>query len=185
MYPNQEIDRIQVVVDNPGVRRETITEITQEGPREFSFSPGVLLALAILALIVIGLPVYVVSNKNANEDANRQAMLEASRANETQSQQPATSPAPAQQPPIVVQQPAASVTQEKGSPLDDATIQDAATKRLSDDPSLTSISVIVIDGKATLVGVIGSPELKAKAQRVVKAVRGVKSVENKIEVVNQ
>jgi osmotically-inducible protein OsmY len=79
---------------------------------------------------------------------------------------------------------AASVTQEKGSSLDDTTIQDAATKRLTADPNLASISVIVIDGRATLMGTVGSSELKAKAERVVKAVRGVKLVENKIEVSN-
>jgi hypothetical protein len=61
MYPNHEIDHTQVVVDTPGKRRATIAELTQEGPREFSFSPGVLVALAILALIAIGLTIYVVS----------------------------------------------------------------------------------------------------------------------------
>jgi hypothetical protein len=195
MYPNQEVDRKQVVVDTPGGRRETTTETRQEGPREFSFSPGVLVTLAILALIAIGLTIYVVSNKNANEEANRQAMLEANRAN--QQQPPASSPAPpqqpviiqpqapVQQPPVVIQQPPASVMQEKVSPLDDTTIQDAATKRLAIDPTLVTTSVIVIGGRATLVGTVDSPELKAKAERVVKAVRGVKSVENKIEVSNK
>jgi hypothetical protein len=196
MYPNQEVDRRQVVVNSPGERRETITETKQEGPSELSFSGGVIAIIAIMALIAIGLTYYVVSNKNANEEANRQAALEASRNNDAQSQQPSTAPAPAQQPviiqqpaapqaPVIVTPPAASVTQDKSSPLDDLTIQDAATKRLTDDPSLASISVMVIDGRATLMGTVNSSELKTKAEKIVKAVRGVKSVENKLEISNR
>src|SRR5215813_2133907 len=104
MYPNQEVDRRHVVEDSPGERRETITEKTQEGPREIIFSGGVIAIIAIIALLAIGLTYYVISNKNANEEANRQAMLEASRTNDAQSQQQPVTPAPAQQP-VIIQQP--------------------------------------------------------------------------------
>jgi hypothetical protein len=195
MYPNQEVEHRHVVVNTPGERRETITETTQEEPREFRLSPGVLATIAILALVAIGLTLYVVKNNNENDAANRQALLEASQ--REQAQQPAVvtppaqqpviiqPPAPQQQAPVVVQQPAPSIPQEKVSPLDDMTIQDAATKRLTDDSSLAAISVIVINGKAVLTGTVESAELKANAEKVVRAVRGVKSVDNQIVISKQ
>jgi osmotically-inducible protein OsmY len=69
--------------------------------------------------------------------------------------------------------------------LDDTTIQDAATKRLTDDPGLASVTVIVIGGKATLTGTVNSADLKSAAERVVRRVQGVKSVENKVEISGQ
>src|SRR5689334_6967730 len=201
MYPDREIEHRHVVINAPGERRETVTETTQEVPREVSLSPAMMMAIAIVALVAIGLTFYVVSNKNANEEANRQALLEASK---TQSQQPTPlppstqpstqqpviiqQPAPAapaapvqvQQPPIIIQQPA--LAQDRSSPLNDLTIQDAATKRLTDDPNLASVSALVISGRVTLTGTVNSAELTAAAEKVVKGVRGVKSVENKIEV---
>lgn len=192
MYTNQETEHRHIVVNEPGERRETITETTQEGPREIGISPGLIAIVALLALVAICLTFYVVNNKNANEAANRQAMLEAGQANKEQPaapypQQPVIiqQPAPAQQAPVIVQQPVPSVPQEKSNALDDITIQDAATKRLTDDPGLAQVSAIVISGKAILTGTVGSAELKANAEKVVKAVRGVKSVDNQITISNQ
>jgi type II secretory pathway pseudopilin PulG len=195
MYPNQEVEHRHVVVNTPGERRETITETTQEEPREFRLSPGVIAMMAILALVAIGLTLYVVNNNNENDAANRQALLEASQREQAQqpavvtppSQQPVIiqQPAPQQQAPVVIQQPAPSIPQEKASPLDDITIQDAATKRLTDDSSLAGISVIVISGKAVLTGTTDSAELKANAEKVVRAVQGVKSIDNQIVISNQ
>jgi len=193
MYSNQEVERHHVVVNAPGERRETITETRQEEPREVSVTPGMIALVAILALLAIGIAYYVVSNKNANEEANRQALIEASR-----NQQPPTTvpqpapqqpviiqqPAPAQQAPVIVQQPPQSSAQAS-TPLDDTTIQDAATKRLTDDPGLASVSVIVISGRATLTGTVNSADLKSAAEKVVRGVQGVKSVENKIEISSQ
>jgi hypothetical protein len=134
-----------------------------------------------------------VSNKNANEEANRQALIEASR----NQQQPTTAPQPAPQQPVIIQQPAPAQqapiivqpppqsSAQASTPLDDTTIQDAATKRLTDDPGLASVNVIVIGGRATLTGTVNSAELKGAAERVVRRVQGVKSVENKIEVSSQ
>jgi osmotically-inducible protein OsmY len=190
MYPDREVEQRHVVVDAAGDRREVFTERTQQGPQEFSLSPGMYAALGLMALLAIGLTYYVVSNKNANDEANRQAMLEASQA---QSQQPVTIQTPAQQPviiqqpapqqPVIVQQP--NTAQDRSHPLDDTTIQDAVTKRLTDNQGLSSVSVIVISGKATLLGTVNSTDLKVEAEKIAKAVQGVKSVENKIEVRNQ
>lgn len=191
MYPNKELEHHQVIVNGPNSRRETITETVQTEPREFRLSPGTMALIGGLALLALLLTLYVVNNKNANEEANRQAMLEASQVNKDQAVPPVAAP-PAQQPviiqqpvpqqpPVVVQQPAATAGTEKPNPLlDDVTIQDAATKRLTDEADLASVAVTVIDGKAILTGTVETQELKAKAERVVRAVRGVKTVDNKI-----
>jgi len=186
MLPDREIEQRHVVVNTPGERREIYTETAKDEPRETGVSTSTILLIALVALVVIGLTFYIVSNKNANEEANRQALLEASKSQPQQvapAQQPLIiqQPVPAPQSPVVIQQPAA-VPQERTSPLDDTTIQDAATKRLTDDPSLSTVSVMVISGRATLMGTVNSAELKASAERVVRAVQGVKSIENKIEI---
>ena len=196
MYPNREIEQHRVVVSGPGEHRETVTARTETAPREFSMSPGTVAVLILLALIAVGIAFYVVSNKNANEAANRQAMLEAAQQNQ-QPPPPAVVPAPVQQPPVIIQQPApaaqapvivqqppAQTGMKESSVLDDTTIQDAATKRLTEDSALAAVSVTVIDGRATLTGTIDTTELKSRAERVVKAVRGVKSIDNKIVVLN-
>lgn len=190
MYPNKELEHHEVVVNGPNSRRETITETVQTEPQEFRLSPGTMALIGGLALLALLLTLYVVNNKNANEEANRQTALEASQMSKEQALPPAPAPPvqqpliiqqpPVQQPPVVVQQPSQAIVTEKPNPLDDVTIQDAATKRLTDEADLASVAVTVIEGKAILTGTVNSQELKAKAERVVRAVRGVKSVDNKI-----
>lgn len=196
MYPNREIEQHRVVVNSPGERRETVTARTETGPREFSMTPGTVAVIVLLALIAVGIAFYVVSNKNANEAANRQAMLEAAQQNQ-QTPPPAVVPAPVQQPPVIIQQPAAPaqapvIVQQppaqtgtkESSVLDDMTVQDAAVKRLTEDSALAALSVTIIDGRAILNGTVDTAELKSRAERVVKGVRGVKSIDNKIVVLN-
>jgi hypothetical protein len=193
MYPNREMEQHRVVVNTPGERRETVTAKTETGPHEVSMSPGTIATIALLAALAIGIAVYIVSSKNANEAANRQAMIEAAQVNKEQpAPPPAVVPAPAQQP-VIIQQPAPPaqapvIVQQPSQPsntvADDMTIQELATKRLTDDASLAPVSVLVINGRATLNGTVDSTELKTRAETVVKGVRGVKSVENKIVVLN-
>src|SRR5689334_4276670 len=104
MYPNREIEQHHVVVNTPGERRETVTARTETTPQEFSMSPGTVAVIVLLAILAIGLTFYVVSNKNANEAANRQAALEAAQQTNQQPPPPAVVP-PAQQP-VIIQQPA-------------------------------------------------------------------------------
>ena len=184
MYQDPDVERRHVVVNTPGEYRETVTETA----RESGVSGTLIATIAIIALLAIGITYYVVSNQNANEDANRQALIDASKnppATITQpaQQQPVIIQQPPQQAPVIIQQPAQSVA-PASNPLDDTTIQDAATKRLTDDPSLASITVMVISGRATLMGTVKSADLRRAAESVVKSVQGVKSVENKIEVSN-
>lgn len=196
MNPNERFEQQYVVSSDPAEPNAIVTKNVQEGPREVGLSPATILVIVILAILALGTVFYVVNNKNQNEEANRQAALEASRlqaeaqARAQQSapvQQPPVviqQPAPSQAPPVIIQQPAASSNETKNS-LDDATMQELASSRLKDEGTLSTVTVTVLDGKAHLMGTVDSSDLKTKAERIVKAVRGVKSVENDITVSDQ
>jgi len=195
MDPNEATEQKRVVVDSPGVRREIVTERTQRGPTESGLSTGMIALIAIFAITAIGIVVYIVSNRNANESANRNANIEvAGQASSPQApattiiQQPAQQapviiqqPAPAQQAPIIIQQPAGP-TAENGISKDDAAMQAAAAKILIEDSNMGSVSVTVGEARAVLTGTANSEATKERAEHLVKTVRGVKSVENKIFV---
>lgn len=183
MYPNPDVERRHVVMNTPDEYKETVIETRNEP----GVSGALIATITIIALLAIGIAYYVVSNRNANEEANRQALLEATRTQpgtvtQPAPQQPVIIQQPAQtQPPVIIQQPPQASAQAS-NPLDDTTIQDAATKRLTDDPGLATVTVMVISGRATLMGTVNSAELKRAAETVVKGVQGVKSVENKIDI---
>jgi uncharacterized membrane protein YeaQ/YmgE (transglycosylase-associated protein family) len=68
---------------------------------------------------------------------------------------------------------------------DDANMQEVATSRLNDEPDMTTVSIAINAARALLTGTVNSEATKAKAEQIVKAVRGVKSVENQIVVSGQ
>ena len=61
-------------------------------------------------------------------------------------------------------------------------MQDVATKRLLEETDLNAVSITITDARAFLTGTVNSTATRAKAERLVKEVRGVKSVDNKIVV---
>jgi uncharacterized membrane protein YeaQ/YmgE (transglycosylase-associated protein family) len=65
---------------------------------------------------------------------------------------------------------------------DDANMQEVVTRRLSDEPDMTTVSITISGARAVLTGTVNSEATKAKAEQIVKAVRGVKSVDNQIVV---
>jgi len=184
-------DRIQkhVVVNSPGQRSEVVTERVQSGPRESRISGGTIAIIAVLAIIAIGAVLYIVMNRNANEEANRNANLDVA-ASQTNSRQPPTTiiQQPAQQAPVIIQQPAQSapvIIQQpnpRDSANDDANMQEVATKRLNDEPGMTTVSISINEARAVLTGTVNSVAARTKAERLVLAVRGVKSVDNQIVV---
>lgn len=190
METNEEREQRRVVVDSPGARREVITERTQRGPKE-GISTGTVALIAVLVVGLIVVVLFVVANKNANESANRNANIDvASRANETQPptviQQPASqAPVIIQQPvqpaPVIIQQPASAAVDDNGA-KDDFAMQDAANKILLNDPDMTAVSIAVSGARAALTGTVKSERIKERAERLVKSVRGVTGVDNKIYV---
>ncbi len=97
-------------------------------------------------------------------------------------------PAPAQQAPVIIQQPAPQAPviiqqpNQRDSASDDANMQEVATKRLNDEPDMTTVSITISEAQAVLTGTVNSAATRARAEQIVKAVRGVKSVDNKIVV---
>ena len=65
---------------------------------------------------------------------------------------------------------------------DDANMQEVATSRLNNEPDMATVSIDINAARAILTGTVHSEATKAKAEQIVKAVRGVKSVENQIVV---
>jgi hypothetical protein len=193
MDSNEERVQKHVVVNSPGQRSEVLTERTERGPRESRLSVGTIAIIAILAIAAIFVVIYLVNNRNANESANRNTNLDVA-SQTTNHQQPPTvaqQPAqqapviiqqPAQQAPVIIQQPAQPSQRENTSANDDANMQDIASKRLTEDPAMTGVVMTITDARAVLTGTVNSAATKAKAEQIVKAVRGVKSVDNKIVV---
>lgn len=193
MNPNEKYEQQSVQSDKFGETQSTVTR-TVEGPRQVGLAPSTIAVIVIIALVALGTVLYWVNNNNENQEANRQAAIESSRLqaeaqarsqSQVPSQQPPViiqQPAPTQQAPVVIQQPSAAPSVEVRNVVDDSTLQDAAAKRLSDAVDLEMVTVTVLNGKALLSGNVASKDLKTKAEQVVRAVQGVKSVENKITV---
>jgi len=190
MDSNEETEQKHVVVDSPYERREVLTERTETGPRESRLSGGTIAIIAILAITAIAAVLYIVINRNANESANRNANLDVA----SQAQQPTTivqQPAqqapviihqPAQQAPVIIQQPVEPSQRQNTSANDDANMQDIATKKLAEDSNMAGVVMTITDARVVLTGTVNSAATKAKAEQLVKAVRGVKSVDNQIVV---
>ena len=105
----------------------------------------------------------------------------------TPSAKPSTSvsPTPQAKPsPTALSTPAGGET--SSAPVDDASIQSHIETALAADPLVAKldVSTLVENGKVTLVGSVGSPEIKQRLERIVRSVKGVSSVENQL-VVNQ
>ena len=196
MDANERFEERRVVVDTPGQRREVVTETSRQAPEESSISAGMIGIIAVLALVAIGIAVYVVSNKNANDAANREAAAQIAAQEAAAQQAPAQPapgqqapiiiqpPAPAQQQPVIVQQPVAVAVPESGTTIDDSTMFELATKRLGEDPSLVLVIPTITNGRAVLTGSVSTSADKIRAETLVKAVRGVKSVDNRISISN-
>jgi hypothetical protein len=190
MDSNEETVQKHVVVNSPGQRSEVLTERTERGPRESRLSPGTVAIITVLAITAIAAIFYIVSNRDANESANRNANLDAaSQAPPTTIVQQPAQQAPviiqqpaAQQAPVIIQQPAQPSQRENTSANDDANMQDIATKRLAEDLNMTGVVMTITDARVVLTGTVNSAATKAKAEQIVKAVRGVKSVDNQIVV---
>ena len=189
MDSNEETVQKRVVVTSPNQRSEVLSERTERGPRESRSSTGTIAIVAILAIAAIAVVLYLVSNRNANESANRNANLEvASQAPPTTivqqpaQQAPVIIQQPAQPAPVIIQQPAQPSQRENTSANDDANMQDIATKKLAEDLNMAGVIMTTTDARVVLTGTVNSAATKAKAEQIVKGVRGVKSVDNQIVV---
>jgi hypothetical protein len=193
-YDEEQAKRSRVVVETPTERREVVH--SQSVRDNSGISAGMVGVLVVVAIALITMLVlFWMSSQQATDNANVAA-----------TQPPPTTvvqqPAPVQQPPVIVQQPAPAtqpapiiVTPPAGGSTGstvptqsvnmDSTIQAAVDKKISDDPDISTLGITasVIDSKVTLLGTVKSEALKTQVERLVKQVKGVKSVDNQISVI--
>jgi hypothetical protein len=188
-YDEQEARKSRVVVETPTTRREVTHTEAVRGDRDgvSGATVGVIVVVAI-ALVTI-LILFLMSGQSGVANDNLALQQQPAQPSTTIVQQPA-----AQQPPVIIQQapPATQqapiiVTQPAGgstSGPDDSTIQSEIDKRILDDPNLSTlgVTVSVIGGKATLIGTVKSETVKTQFERLVRAVKGIKDVDNQIIV---
>jgi len=187
MDSNEEVIKKRVVVDRTGQRSEVVSERSQKVASPPGVSASTVTVIIVLVLIIAAAVVYIsIQSANRSED-----LVAATQAPPTIVPQPAPAPAPViiqqaaplQPAPVIIQQPAtAPVEKELTSANEDANMQDLAAKKLNEDLELGGVVTTVNDARAVLTGNVGSEAAKAKAEQLVKGVRGMKSVDNKIVV---
>jgi BON domain len=189
----------RVVVETPTERREEQHVQTRRVPDEGSgHSTGVVAAVALTAIALTALVVYFLMNRGT--DATQTSVNLSAAATPAPTAPPpviVTQPAPVTQaappPPIIVQAPPASqpapvVVPPASDPAAAAAAVEAkVSKAISDDTELGAlgITVTVIDGTATLNGIVKTDAQKAGAERLAKGVSGVRRVDNKLVVEGQ
>jgi BON domain len=193
-YDEEQARRSRVVVETPNERREVVH--TQSVRDNNGISAGMVGVLVVVAIALITMLVLFWLSSQPTTDPALTAQQQP-----TVVQQPAPA---AQQPPVIIQQPA-PVQQTQPAPIIvtppaggttmpaqsatttniDSTVQAAIDKRLTDDPEFSTLGITasVIDGKVMLIGTVKSEELKAKIERAVKQIKGVKAVDNQISVI--
>ncbi len=197
-YDDEQTRKSRVVVETPNARREVVRTETARVPERSGISGGLVAALVIAAVALVTILFLFLMSRQTEDTTNANVALTTQQPTPLPQTTIVQQPAPQQQPPIIIQQPAAPATQPAPiivSPpassggtgrngVDDTTIQSNIEKRFSDDPTLSSLglSVMVIDGKATLTGTVKSQALKNQVERLVKGVKGVREVDNQILV---
>jgi cell division protein FtsN len=183
----RESEHRRIVVETPTSRREVEhTEAVRHSNGGISGAALAAIVVGVIALAAI-LILFVMNQQQATNDN-----LAAQQPTTTIVQQPAQ-----QQPPVIVQQPATTTQQPpviiNNPPAtggaattgnDDANVQAAVDKKLSDDQTLSSLGITatVLNGKVTLMGMVKTEGLKTQVERAVRNVKGVKSIDNQISV---
>lgn len=192
-YDDEQAKRSRVVVETPTSRREvTQTESVRNDRGGVSGATVGIIVVVAIALITI---VVLFLMNGQNTDTTNENLV---------AQQPPTQqqpviiqqPAQQQQPPVIIQQPATTAPQQPpviinqpasggtapASGSDDGAIQAAIDKKISDDPTFSTLGITatVLDGKVTLTGTVKTEGLKTQVDRMIRAIKGVKQVDNQI-----
>ena len=98
---------------------------------------------------------------------------------------PSASPSPSASRPAASPSPSTAAPPPEETAPDDSAIQAAIDRRLANDQSLSELGITatVNEGKVILVGTAPSDAVKAKVEKMVRAIVGVKQVDNQIAVV--
>ncbi len=194
-YDDEHARKSRVVVETPTSRREvTHTEAVRNDDRGgiSGATVGVIVVVAIALITIVVL--FLMNGQNVDTtNANLAAAQQPTQPPPVIVQQPAPAQ---QQPPVIIQQPAqqapvivsqpATGSSEPVNTSNDGAVQTAIDKKIADDPTLSSLGVTatVLDGKVTLTGTVQSETLKSQVDRAMRAVKGVKQVDNQIIVLS-
>jgi hypothetical protein len=193
-YDEEQAKRSRVVVETPSERREVVHTQSVRSDDRNGISAGMVGVLVVVAIALITMLVLFWMSTQPTTDPTV-----------ANAPQPSTTiveqPAPAQQPPFIIQPPArvtpqpapfivtppAGGTTASGTETAvniDTNIQTAIDKRLANDPAFSSLGITatVIDAKVTLFGTVKTEALKSQLEQMAKQVKGVKSVDNQITV---
>lgn len=207
-YDEEQHKRSRVVVETPTARREVVHQQTTRYPERSGFSAGMVAAVALTAIAVTAIVFLFLMNRG-DEEGNTNINVRTAAATQptplaqvpVMVQTPMTQPTPiviTQPAPVIVEVPATTTTTTTAPPAattttapppatsgaDDSSLQLKVETAFRGDADISGSNVIatVLDGKATLTGEVSTPALKQKAERLVRGVRGIASVENKITV---
>lgn len=190
-YDDEQARKSRVVVETPTSRREvTHTEAVRND--RGGISGGTVGIIVVVAIALITIVVLFLMNGQNTDTTNANLVAQQQPAQQApviiqqpaQQQQPPViiqQPAAPQQAPVIIQQPAPSGgSASNGS--DDGAIQTAIDKKISDDPTFSTmgITATVLDGKVTLTGTVKTEALKSQVDRMIRATKGVKQVDNQI-----
>jgi hypothetical protein len=191
-YDEEQARRSRVVVETPTEKREVVSSQTVRTPDNSGISAGMVGVLVVVAIALITMLVlfWMSSQPASDQNANMVA--------QQPQQQPIIQQAPAQQPPVIIQQPApatqpapiiisppAGGSTEPSAANNDATIQLSIDKQLTDDPKFSSLGITatVMNGKVTLLGTVKTEAAKSDVEKMVRRTKGVKDVDNQISVI--
>lgn len=209
-HDEEQHKRSRVVVETPTARREVVHQQTTRYPERSGFSTGMVAAVALTAIAVTAIVFLFLMNRG-DEEGNTNINVRTAAATQptplaqvpVMVQTPMTQPTPiviTQPAPVIVEVPATTTTTTTAPPpattttapapppatsgADDSSLQLKVETAFRGDADIAGSNVIatVLDGKATLTGEVRTAAVKQKAERLVRAVKGVASVENKITV---
>ncbi|MCU1266429.1 MAG: hypothetical protein JWM21_2747 [Acidobacteria bacterium] len=186
-YDEQETKRSRVVVETPNTRREVTRTERDYTPDRGGTSTATIAVVVILAIGVVVLLLVLVMNRQTNDNANLAAQQQPAQQAPVVVQQPA----PQQQPPIIVQQPAAAPASQPpiivnppasgGSTApaaavpDDGSIQSEVDKRLQKDFAVAALDITVSVQNGKAM-LVGTVKSDQLKKQIERAVSAVKGV---------
>jgi BON domain-containing protein len=191
-YDDEQARRSRVVVETPTSRREvTQTEAVRNDRGGISGATvGVIVVVAIALITIVVL--FLMNGQqtdtvNANLAEQQQPAQQPVIVQQQPQQQPPViiqQPAPVANPPVIINQPAPSGGTAPVNTSNDGPVQTAIDKKISEDPTLSSLGITatVLDGKVTLTGTVKSEALKSQVDKTIRAIKGVKQVDNQLLV---
>lgn len=185
------VEEVPINRARPAVETQYDSVVSEE--RGMSGGAIAALVLAAIAAAVVITMLIVSSQQTKTEDQLAQERAKTAAAQQATSQQPSQSSQPQQAPIIVMpSQPQPAPVQQVPVPAPAATptaptsteLEVDISAKLLDDQDLrsSSIDVKVSGGTAMLSGRVPTDDLKSRAEKLARTVKGIRSVINNIEV---